>query len=205
MGDTVIVIDFETTGLYPDRGDRATEVAAVVVENGRVVTRFQSLMNAGVKVPPFVESLTGISNEMIRGAPPAADVMRELMRFVGDYSLIAHNASFDRKFLDAELGKIRLRRKQEFICSMRVARRVYPLAPSHSLASLVDYVELVVKRRHHRALADAEMTADLWAKMGSDLMKEYNLRHVPLELMQRLQAVPKRSVSDFLSRYAGSR
>ena len=63
--DTVGVIDFETTGLSPDYGDRATEVAVVLLENGRIVERFQSLMNSGVRVPNFIENLTGISNEMV--------------------------------------------------------------------------------------------------------------------------------------------
>ena len=67
------VIDFETTGLSPAMGDRATEVAIVLLEGTQVVDRFQSLMNAGVRIPAFIEQYTGISNEMIRTAPPAAD------------------------------------------------------------------------------------------------------------------------------------
>ena len=67
----VAVIDFETTGLSPAQGDRATEVAAVIVDDGRVVDRYQSLMNAGVRIPAYIEALTGISNAMIRKAPPA--------------------------------------------------------------------------------------------------------------------------------------
>ena len=61
----IAVIDFETTGISPAHGDRATEVAIVLVESGRVVDRFQSLMNAGIRVPAFITQLTGISNAMV--------------------------------------------------------------------------------------------------------------------------------------------
>src|SRR5205085_2249324 len=72
--DPIAVIDFETTGLSPAQGDRATEIAIVLLEGTQVVGRFQSLMNAGVRVSPFIEAYTGISNQMIRAAPPAAEV-----------------------------------------------------------------------------------------------------------------------------------
>lgn len=106
MLDVVAVIDFETTGLSPAQGDRATEIAAVILESGKVVDRYQCLMNAGVRIPSFIEGLTGISNAMIREAPPVGHVMREVSTFVGDYPLVAHNASFDCKFWDAELERI---------------------------------------------------------------------------------------------------
>jgi DNA polymerase-3 subunit epsilon len=67
--DPIAVIDFETTGISPDQGDRVTEVAIVLVENGRVVDRYQSLMNAGVRIPSFITQLTGISNSMVAAAP----------------------------------------------------------------------------------------------------------------------------------------
>jgi DNA polymerase III subunit epsilon len=69
--ETVAVIDFETTGMSPEQGARATEIAAVLVEDGQIVARFQSLMNTGAWVPPFIEQLTGISNAMLAKAPPA--------------------------------------------------------------------------------------------------------------------------------------
>jgi len=74
-----------------------------ILENGKVVDRYQSLMNAGVRIPSYIEALTGISDAMIRSAPPVAEVMREVSDFVGDYPLVAHNASFDSRFWDAEL------------------------------------------------------------------------------------------------------
>ncbi|MBU4519803.1 MAG: 3'-5' exonuclease, partial [Gammaproteobacteria bacterium] len=71
----IAVIDFETTGISPGQGDRATEVAIVLLERGQVVDRFQSLMNAGVHIPAFITQLTGITNAMVASAPPAETVM----------------------------------------------------------------------------------------------------------------------------------
>jgi len=129
--DTIAVIDFETTGLSPDCGDRATEIAAVLVRDGQIVDRYQSLMNAGVRIPAFITSLTGISTAMVRQAPPSAQVMAEVAEFVGELPLVAHNAAFDYKFWDAELARIGRQRRQAFACSMLVARRVLPQAPNH--------------------------------------------------------------------------
>jgi DNA polymerase-3 subunit epsilon len=105
MSSRIAVIDFETTGLSPAMGDRATEVAIVLVEHGQVVDSFQSLMNAGRYIPSFIESLTGISNAMIAAAPAAEKVMAEANRFVGNAPMVAHNASFDRSFWEAELSR----------------------------------------------------------------------------------------------------
>jgi DNA polymerase-3 subunit epsilon len=69
--ETVAVIDFETTGMSPRLGARATEIAAVLVQGGAIVGRYRSLMYTGAWVPPFVERLTGITNQMLLGAPPA--------------------------------------------------------------------------------------------------------------------------------------
>ncbi len=203
--DTVAIIDFETTGLSPDMGDRATEVAAVIVANGRIVDRYQSLMNAGVRVPAFIESLTGITNAMVRAAPPAAEVMAALAEFIGDVPLVAHNASFDRKFLDAEWARINLQRKQEFACSMLLARRIYPAAPSHKLGLLVDHLNLPSAARHHRALADAEMTAHLWLRMLSDLRRQHGMSAIPHEFLRTLQKVPKTQTGDYINRHMSYR
>ena len=73
--DSLIVLDFETTGLSPDQGDRAIEIGAVRIENGRVTEHFQSLMNPGRRVSPFIENYTGISNELLKDAPPCGEVI----------------------------------------------------------------------------------------------------------------------------------
>lgn len=197
---TVAVIDFETTGLSPDMGDRATEVAVVILDNGKIVDRYQSLMNAGVHVPAFIESLTGITNAMVRDAPPASEVMSTLAKFIGSIPLVAHNASFDRKFLDAEWSRIRQQRQQEFACSMLLARRIYPAAPDHKLGTLVRHLDLPSAARHHRALADAEMTAHLWLRMLSDIKQQYGLSTISHDFLCMLQKVPRAQTNYYFNR-----
>ena len=202
--EVVAVIDFETTGLSPAQGDRATEIAAVILQDGKVVGRYQSLMNAGVRIPSFIQELTGISDAMIRSAPPVADVMREVSAFVGDYPLIAHNASFDCKFWDAELARIDRRRQQEFACSMLLARRLMPQAPSHQLGVLVDFARLPVAGRYHRALADAEMAASLLTYLADELRRRYELWDVSHELLRKIQKAPKGQLDQCLERHQRS-
>lgn len=203
--EVVAVIDFETTGLSPAQGDRATEIAVVLLENGRVVDRYQSLMNAGVRIPAFIEALTGISNAMVRQAPLAANVMREVADFVGDYPLVAHNASFDCKFWDTELARINLRRRQEFACSLLLARRLLPLAPSHKLGALIEFANLPVAGRAHRALADAEMAASLLLHLEEGLCRRYGMREVSHELLRKIQSIPKAKVEQALAQHQQSR
>lgn len=199
--EVVAVIDFETTGLSPDQGDRATEIAAVLLKDGKVVDRYQSLMNAGVRIPAFITELTGITDTMVRQARPSGDVMREVYDFVGDYPLVAHNASFDSRFWDAELDRVRRKRRQEFACSMLVARRVLPLAPNHKLGVLVEYAKLPVTGRYHRALADAEMAASLLAHMEEELCRRYQLRDVTHELLRKIQKAQKSQLDTCVDRY----
>lgn len=198
--ETIAVIDFETTGLSPAMGDRATEVAVVIVENGQIVDRYQSLMNTGARIPAFIETLTGISNAMIRKAPPATEIMSTLAKFVGNIPLVAHNASFDSKFLDAEWLRLSLQRRQSFACSMLLARRIYPVAPDHKLGTLVRYLGLPSAARHHRALADAEMTAHLWVKMTSDIKQRYSLSAVSHDFLCALQKTPKTQINHCIER-----
>jgi len=201
--DTVIVLDFETSGLSPDMGDRAIEVGAVRVEAGKITDRFQSLMNPGLQVSGFIEDYTGISNSMLRTAPPCKTVIAKLADFIEDHDLVAHNAAFDQRFLDAECQRIRRRYTGAFACSMLAARRVYPDAPNHKLGTLVMFNRLPTDGMFHRALADAEMTAHLWLGMLQDIRDQYRIRHIPFSLMQGLTRVPKAAAGRYLKHCEG--
>ncbi|MBK5962950.1 DNA polymerase III subunit epsilon [Thiocystis minor] len=200
--DTIAVIDFETTGLSPNRGDRATEIAAVLVRDGQIIDRYQSLMNAGVRVPAFITQLTGISTAMVRQAPPAQQVMAEVADFVGTVPLVAHNAAFDSKFWDAELARIGRTRAQAFVCSMLVARRVLPQAPSYKLGSLVAMAGLPNAARAHRALADAEMATHLTLYLERELMRRFALKSVTHALLGRVQKASKGALQSCVARFA---
>lgn len=173
--ETLAVIDFETTGMTPAQGARATEIAAVLVQGGRIVGRYQSLMRSGAWIPPFIEQLTGISNRMLEDAPPAEHVMREVARFTRGCALVAHNAAFDRGFWQAESARAGCEpdAAHEFACTLLLARRLYPDAPNHKLGTLARWHALPDAGRAHRALADAETTANLLLRMQRDLGERY--------------------------------
>ncbi|WP_110969002.1 3'-5' exonuclease [Pseudomonas huaxiensis] len=199
--ERIAVIDFETTGITPGASCRATEVAVVMLEQGRIVERYQSLMNAGVPVPAFVASLTGINTAMLRSAPPVNQVMNEVAEFVGDTPLLAHNAAFDQKFWDYELSRIGRSRNQSFACSLLLSRRLLPAAPNHKLGTLTRWAGLPDTGTAHRAMADAEMAANLLQHLVGELRQTHGVQELSHSFLCRLQKVPAAKIRDALSKY----
>ena len=199
QSETVAVLDFETTGMSPALGDRPTEIAIALVRDGCIVDRYASLMNAGRRVPAEITMLTGITNEMIARAPPAAAVMDEAARFAGGYPLVAHNAAFDRRFWEAELAALG-RAPASFACTRLIARRVYPQLPNHRLGSLVAQLRLPQNGRAHRALADAEMTCHLWLRLLRDIGAACGVTALDHRTMVGLQKTARRHVPEYLNR-----
>ncbi|MES2583356.1 MAG: 3'-5' exonuclease [Pseudomonadota bacterium] len=197
----IAVIDFETTGLSPAMGDRATEIAIVMLEGGEVVDRFQSLMNAGIRISPFIESFTGISNAMVEAAPPAAEVMAAASLFVGDAPMVAHNASFDRRYWAAELARLDLPAPQPFACTVLLSRRLYPEVRSHSLGAMAAFHRLPSAGRAHRALADAEVAAALLARIQTDLCQRFDLPDARHPLLMKIQSSPKHAIAGAIEKY----
>jgi DNA polymerase-3 subunit epsilon len=197
----IAVIDFETTGSAPGQGARATEVAIVLVEGGQVVGQFQSLMNAGVPVPPFITQLTGISNAMVAAAPPACEVMAQALRFVGSTPMVAHNAPFDRGFWQAELARAGCEAAQPFACTVRLSRRLYPQAPNHQLGTLARFHRLPSAGRAHRALADAQVTAALLLRIQQDLRERWGVAAPGHDFLLALQACAKAKLPVFLQKH----
>ena len=198
----IAVIDFETTGVSPGQGARATEVAIVLLEGGRVVDRFQSLMKTGAWIPAFITQLTGITNAMVNAAPEAAGVMQEAARFVGDAPMVAHNAAFDSKFWQAELALAGVAAPHPFACTVLLSRRLYPQAPSHKLGTLVNYHGLPRTGQAHRALADAEMAAELLARMQHDLRQRWGVVEPSHALLMALQRCAKPAVGKLLAQHS---
>lgn len=196
------VIDFETSGATPAQGARATEVAICLLEGGRIVDRYASLMNAGVHIPSFITQLTGITNAMVAAAPAADVVMREAAAFVGTRPMVAHNAAFDRQFWRSELAHCGLTAANDFACTLLLSRRLYPDAPNHKLGTLAQWFDLPASGRAHRALADAEVAAHLLARMQHDLQTRHGCSRADAALLMALQRTAKTQVSAFLQRQA---
>jgi DNA polymerase-3 subunit epsilon len=181
------VIDFETTGLSPQNGDRITEVAVVMVESGAVVDQFHSLVKTGAHIPYEVELLTGISNQMIAEAPEASQVLPDVYRFIGQAQLVAHNASFDSKFYKSELDRLGLAYTNDFICTLLLSRRLYQHSYNLKLQTLANYHGLNSHGNSHRALADASVTAELFMRIEGDLKRHYSLSNIDSQKILRSQ------------------
>jgi DNA polymerase-3 subunit epsilon len=157
------VIDLETTGMAA-RSSSILEIGLVIQCGGRALERFETFVDPGTPVPRAITVLTGIHPAMLEGAPAVSEAMQSLARLLDAHrvdALVAHNAPFDRAFLDrawAESG--RPETLPPFLCSLRLSRRLVQ-APSYGLGALVEHLS-IPRRARHRALGDAEMTASLW-------------------------------------------
>lgn len=199
--DQLVVFDFETTGLSPDMGDRSIEIGAVLIENGKITDRFQQLMNPGVRIPLFIENLTGITNAMVKESRRNAEVMSDFYDFIAGRNLVAHNASFDERFLRAEFRRIKKYCSSGIACSLLAARRIFQQAPNHQLATLAQYKNLPSDGIYHRALADAEVTAHLWLSLLWELREQHELDELSFGFMHTLTKTPKHQLRQFYSKH----
>jgi len=191
LQESLVILDFETTGLKPEQGDRITEVGLVRIEGGRIVDRYQSLANCDVRVPGFITAYTGITQRMVDDAPPVEQVMQEVTTFIGETAVVAHSASFDQRFFLRECRRLQMSMVIEpFLCSMRLARRVYPGFQSHALGALAHSLRLPPCGKAHRAAADAEMTAHLMLQMGQDLAQRQQGLLLTAKTLRRVMQMP---------------
>jgi DNA polymerase-3 subunit epsilon len=199
----IVMLDFETTGLSPAMGDRITEVAALRIEGGRVTERFVSLVNCGVRIPAFITSLTGITQDMVDDAPPVDTVVPALLDFIGTDALSAHNASFDEKFLMAEGERLGRRcGHAHLVCSLKLSRRVFPGMGSYKLGQLSRQLGIAFRSRAHRAEADAEVAAEVLLHIGRHLGESYRLGPVAPSLLATLNGLSAAKVPGYLGKYA---
>ena len=156
------VFDLETTGGSPD-GSRITEIGAVKVRGGEVVGEFATLINPGVPIPPAITYLTGITDAMVYPAPMIESVLPTFVEFIGDAVLVAHNASFDTRFLAANLARHGYPAAgNPIVCTVRLARRlVRDEVPNLQLATLARALRARTAPCH-RALDDARATVDVF-------------------------------------------
>jgi DNA polymerase-3 subunit epsilon len=158
-----VVVDTETTGLRPG-ADRVIEVAAVRVRNGVVQDTFQSLLNPGRRLPPFIVKFTGISQEMVNDAPMAREIMPDFQRFIEGAVLVGHNLSFDLNFLSYEARLLGQTFPIDGFDTIPLARRLLPGLKRFKLDMLAAHLQISIVDRH-RALGDAEVTAEAFVRM----------------------------------------
>ena len=203
----IVMLDFETTGLSTAAGDRITEVAALRIVDGVVAERYVSLINCGVRIPSFVSALTGISQRMVDSAPSVTQVLPQLLDFIGDDVLAAHNASFDARFLLAESQRQGLLpRHRGLICSLKLARRMLPGQTSYKLGGLARTLNISYRGSAHRAEADAEVSTRLLLHIGDSLRQQYRCGSIAPSLLEAINRQSAARVPEFLSRnFAGVR
>jgi DNA polymerase III subunit epsilon len=164
-----VVVDTETTGGRAYYGDRITEIAAVVVRDGKIVEMFETLVNPERPIPHFVSQLTNITWAMVKDAPTFDRIAPDVMRVLEGNVFVAHNAMFDWRFVAAELSRTanqRLRGRR--LCTVGMARKVLPQLPRRSLDHVARYYGVEITGRH-RAGGDALATAKCLIKMMADL------------------------------------
>jgi DNA polymerase-3 subunit epsilon len=162
--DRLAFVDLETTGANPV-SDRITEIGVVTVD-GDTVTRWNTLVNPGCRIPPYIQALTGITPDMVADAPSFESLADEILSRLEGYTFVAHNARFDYGFLKNEFKRLGLRFQADVICTVKLSRRLFPQFPRHNLDSLIERHGLHVKDRH-RALGDAELIWQFWQMVQS--------------------------------------
>jgi DNA polymerase III epsilon subunit family exonuclease len=195
MSNRFAVIDFETTGLSPNNGERITEVAIVIVESGKVIDQFESLVNTGKSIPYEIQSLTGITNQMTANAPTASVIIPQVHQFIKNSTLVAHNASFDSKFFHSEMYKVGIKANVDFICTLLLSRRLYPSLENHKLGTLAKYHGIKSQGKSHRALADALVTAELFIQISNDLREHLSTNNLTAHQYLHSQKQPLSSFS----------
>ncbi|MGB2902053.1 MAG: exonuclease domain-containing protein, partial [Candidatus Dechloromonas phosphoritropha] len=163
---TLAFVDLETTGATATR-DRITEIGIIEVDEDGSVREWQQLVNPGTRIPPFIEQLTGISNELVAAAPAFADVADETLRRLEGRLFIAHNARFDYGFLKNEFKRLGVTFRAPVLCTVKLSRTLFPEHKRHNLDSLIERHNLAADARH-RALADAQLIRQFWQKIHVD-------------------------------------
>jgi DNA polymerase III subunit epsilon len=151
------IVDLETTGAHP-AWDRVTEIAVVEIDRGELASEWSTLVNPGTAIPAAIQALTGITNDMVAGAPAFEDLATGLYERLEGRVFVAHNARFDYGFLRHAFERAGLKFQARTLCTVKLSRRLYPGHARHNLDSLIDRHGLkcgLHGNARHRALGDA--------------------------------------------------
>ena len=171
------VLDVETTGLSA-RNNRVIEIGIVKVKNLKIVDRFSTLINPGCDIPYFITQFTGISNSDVAYSPSFYDTAEEIEEFIGNSIISGHNLSFDEGFLSCEFARNGFEPLSNLnVCTLKLSRKIFSALKSKSLASVTEYLG-IKNRDSHRALSDAEATAQILIKLIKILSKEQGIKTI---------------------------
>ena len=165
----IVVLDFETTGL-DTRNDRIIEIGAVRLVGDQITDSLSVLVYPGELLKPKITEITGITDQMLQGQPVIADVMPQLLEFIGDSPIAAHNADFDTAVLTSELRRLGIEKEYTVIDTLAFSRKLYTDMKSHKLGVVCKRLGVSLKNAH-RAVHDATATAMCLAQMLSEAGK----------------------------------
>ena len=170
------VIDFETTGLYPYNGDRIIEVGIVRATHDKIISTFESFINPEILIPENVTKINKITNKMVKSAPLISEKIDEILDFMKNSVIVAHNLSFDLSFLNYQLQKQeRAKIDQWLLDTIKIAKIVLPGLVNYKLGTVTDALG-INNRDSHRALADTEATTKALQAMITKLDKSSVLK-----------------------------
>ena len=171
LDDTFVVFDIETTGLSKET-ESITEIGAVKVVDGKIIDRFSTFVNPERPIPTEITKLTGITNEMVADAPVITEILPKFLEFCQDAVLVAHNANFDTGFirLNAE-RKCGIEVKNTVLDTLELARALLPELKKHKLDIVCEQLGVSLEG-HHRAVNDAEATAEVFLKFIGMLVEK---------------------------------
>ncbi|PSL42499.1 DNA polymerase-3 subunit epsilon [Chitinophaga niastensis] len=157
------IVDIETTGGHAG-ANGITEIAIFLYDGKEITRHYQTLVNPGIPIPYYIESLTGISNSMVADAPPFEAVAPLIYDLLRDRIFVAHNVNFDYSFIKHQLGNAGYDLQSKKLCTVRLGRKIFPGLKSYSLGNFCRHHNIVVNGRH-RAAGDAEATVRLFSLM----------------------------------------
>jgi DNA polymerase-3 subunit epsilon len=176
-----VVLDVETTGLSPWRGDRVIEIGAVALEGGNMIAEFNTLIQAPRTIPFQATQINGITDEMLIGQPTPEEVFPAFEAFLQDSTLVAHNAPFDLGFLRREYELLGTKFHRPHVCTLEMSRSRFPHLRNHKLETVYRHLIGIngegglmrkpegsascPRKQTHRALDDARMVAGIWLAM----------------------------------------
>lgn len=190
-----VCVDIETTGCQ-SKWNKIIEIGAVKVKDGKVVETFSKLVNPGVKIPDFITTLTGITNEMVKDEQGIEAVMPEFVRFSEDYVLLGHNLRFDYSFLKQNAENLNIDFDKEGIDTLKIARKVHKELESRKLQYLCEYYG-IADEHHHRAYNDADVTSQLYMILLDKFYEEYPEVFEPQKMemsVKKLQPITPRQI-----------
>ncbi|MCK6606645.1 MAG: GIY-YIG nuclease family protein [Ignavibacteriaceae bacterium] len=171
------ILDVETTGMKPPH-DRIIEIALIIIKNGKAVNKFETLLNPGVLIPPFITDMTGITNEAVYNAPVFSEAADKILELIENTIIVGHNIAFDLRFLNSELQIAGFEKvKTPSVCTLKLAHRIHPELHKKSLGSLAAHLRIKQKSAH-RAFDDTLVTAKVFLKFVQKIKEEYNLEYL---------------------------